>query len=493
MAKRAPDTMRRRPADLVGSVLSALRRDFLVNRYAPAIDRSSFRQNARARAVARLVRVRLYVAPFLATLALVFAFFEPTAWRRAVLFPAVATMFVLSYVEWVRVRSRGVQVLSMPLNLCTMVVGQIALAFATGGLLSPVVTAMVLVAIASAVFVEAPLVYLLVEGLQVPALWGMALVHTSSWPVDTLVPQLLGEASSLEHGPAPWIFASIYTVLLNAAVRLGGQLRDLFSELFDDAIAERDRALSMHAEQARALTALSAELAHELKNPLASVKGLATLIARDAQGKAKDRLTVLRGEVDRMQGILDELLDFSRPLVPLCMEDVDLAQLARDVSRLYEATAADNAVELQLSAAAPVQLRCDPRKVRQILINLMQNAIDASPAGSRVELDICARAGLAHLSVADRGAGLDPSVADRLFEPGMTTKEQGSGLGLVIARSLARQHGGELSLRPRSGGGAVAELSLPLEPAQPAQPMLDTAAAEPAEAVPASHPLSEAP
>lgn len=434
-------------------------------RLAPAIDRTSFRQNASERAASRLVRVRLYVAPVLGGLAAVFAFFEPVYWRKAVLFPVVAVLFLLSYIEWLRIRAYGVQALSMPLNIGVMLLGQIALAFATGGLFSPAIAAMLLVATVAAVFAEARWVYLFIECLQVPAVWCMAYVHAYGWPVPTLIPQMFGSAGALEHGTAPWVLASLFTLMLNAAARLGLYLRELFAELFDEAIAERDRALAMNAEQARALTTLSAELAHELKNPLASVKGLSALVARDVQGKAADRLQVLRGEVDRMQGILDELLDFSRPLVPLAMEDVELAELAHQVARLYEATAAERGVQLQLSASEPVHLRCDPRKIRQIVINLIQNALDASADAAErvVEVEVCSKAGNAHLRVADRGAGIAPDVVDSLFEPGVTTKEHGSGIGLVVARSLARQHNGELTLAGRAGGGALAELTLPLQ------------------------------
>lgn len=434
---------------------------------APEIDRTAFRESARERAVGRLVRARLYVVPVLGTLALTFAFFEPTPWRKAVLYPAVAMLFVLSCAEWVRHLVHGVNALTVPLNVGVMSVAQIGIAFATGGLFSPAIAGMVLVATLAAVFAQTSTVYLFVGLLQVPAIWLMAWVHGYNWPVATLIPRLFGDAGALEHGLAPWLVATLYTLLFGGAVQIGALLRNVFGELFDEAIGERDRALAMHAEQARTLTALSAELAHELKNPLASVKGLSALVARQAQGKAAERLAVLRGEVDRMHGILDELLDFSRPLVPLMMEDVELTALASEVARLYEATAAERAVALRISADAPVRLRCDPRKIRQVLINLIQNALDASSCGGAVDITVAAlpASGVAEararLVVIDHGAGIDPDLAGRLFEPGVTTKEHGSGLGLVVARSLASQHGGELSLRAGAAGGAVAELILP--------------------------------
>jgi signal transduction histidine kinase len=87
--------------------------------------------------------------------------------------------------------------------------------------------------------------------------------------------------------------------------------------------------------------------------------------------------------------------------------------------------------------------------------------------------------------VGDRGAGIDPGIAGNLFEPGVTTKEHGSGIGLVVARSLARQHSGELTLRSRSGGGALAELTLPLQPAEAAAQLASGVQTKPSIPVPA--------
>jgi signal transduction histidine kinase len=164
------------------------------------------------------------------------------------------------------------------------------------------------------------------------------------------------------------------------------------------------------------------------------------------------------------------------------------------VARLYEATAAESGVQLQLSASAQVHLRCDPRKIRQIVINLIQNALEASAvsAQSEIQIEVLERAGNAHLTVADRGPGIDPGIARSLFEPGVTTKEHGSGIGLVVARSLARQHGGELTLSARPSGGAVAELTLPLVAATTQASLAGAVPADPSNMPMPAKPVREA-
>jgi signal transduction histidine kinase len=138
--------------------------------------------------------------------------------------------------------------------------------------------------------------------------------------------------------------------------------------------------------------------------------------------------------------------------------------LCHEVAALHEGLAQERGVALEIEAAE-VPARCDPRKVKQVLINVVQNALDASPPGAEVRIEAEPLAGGARVRVLDRGRGLDPALAAAVFDPGVTTKPRGSGIGLTVARALARQHGGELALLPRDGGGTVAELTLPAEPA----------------------------
>lgn len=428
---------------------------------------------------ARILRARLVIAPVLGSLALTFAFFEPTPWRKTVVRCGVAVIFSLSLVEFARYRKFGRKAVNLPFNVWLTVLIQLVFICATGGLFSPALPVILVMAFMASVLGESVTV-VGVLAMALPAAWGFAFVHAYGWPVPSLLPAIYGGAQTLERGPAPWIAASLFTVMLSTASRVGLLLQKVFETLYADAVTARDRSLALHAEQSRTMTLLSSEIAHELKNPLASLKGLGGLIAKDVDGRTAERVKVLRGEIDRMQKILEEFLTFSRPLVPLSLAEGDLSDLARDVARLHEASANDASVTLDVDAPEPVVLRCDVRKLRQVLINLVQNALDASPAGGKVILRVARSHGRVSVSVLDEGAGLAPEVAERVFTPFVTSKEHGSGIGLVVARSLSRQHGGELELGPRQDGpGLRAELTLPLVP--PIEPAME--AASPADGV----------
>ena len=423
----------------------------------------SLAESARQLVLTKAIRLRLVIAPTLGALALTFAFFEPTRWRRATLASAVVLLFGLSLIEWYRHRRYGLRAVLVPLNLILTVVGQLLIVSATGGLLSPAIPALLVMVMLSGLLTDRTTLIALV-GLIAPAWWSLALLHASGGAGGSLIPALFGGAQPIERSAAPYIAASLYSVMLLAVARVGRALQGTFEELYAEGLEERDRALALHREQGRTLTTLSAEIAHELKNPLSSVKGLAALVAKESQGKSAERIAVLRKEVDRMQGILEEFLNFSRPLVPLALSELSLAELAREVVRLHEGSALERGVRITVACSGDVRLRGDPRKLRQVLINLLQNALDASPRDSAVMVRVEGDAERARVAVLDRGMGIPPEFGERVFEAGVTDKEHGSGLGLVVARSLARQHGGELTLSNGSEGGAIAELTLPFAP-----------------------------
>ena len=302
-----------------------------------------------------------------------------------------------------------------------------------------------------------------VMGIGMAALVWLLAVISANGLIANLIPPLFGGGS---HVPQPGVLlyskAGALSLLVGWAAVISSALRDVSREIVGDAIDARDEVLADHEAHRRELTALSGELAHELKNPLTNIKGLAVLVSREVEGRAAERVALLQGEVDRMEDILQRFLTFSRPLLPLSLEEVDLAELCASVLALHEGMAHERGTTLRMQRTEVVPISCDPRKIKQILINLMQNAIEASPARVAVELSVVSSAdGGARVEVVDSGTGVTEAVRAHLFEPGTTTKTRGTGLGLALARGLARQHGGDLTLENRAGGGCTATLTLP--------------------------------
>jgi signal transduction histidine kinase len=408
-----------------------------------------------------LAGARVVATPVFLAIALWLAWSEPATWRRVLVPVVVAALVSFFVLEWVRWRRRGFAPGATTRNLTAAILGVSVISFGTGGLGSPFLYVGAVLGVIAGIFVPWPANGLL--GLyQIAVAWSfVGLAATGLVPDFNLV--AFGGGATLPV-PLAWsvTHAAVLTFVYAFGVGAGLAVRASFDRMVLRTAAAQEESLRVHAGRAEELTALSAEIAHELKNPLASVKGLAALLGQNlTDGKGAERLAVLRREVDRMQTVLDEFLNFSRPLVPLALGDSDVGGLCRDVAALHEGMARERAIEIAVRAE-PVPVRCDPRKAKQVLINLVQNAIDASPPGSAVEIEAERLAGGgARVRVLDRGRGVEPGLSAEVFSPGVTTKPGGSGLGLTIARALARQHGGDVSLAPRPGGGTAAEVRLP--------------------------------
>jgi len=230
-------------------------------------------------------------------------------------------------------------------------------------------------------------------------------------------------------------------------------------------LAERREELCDESEgRTRALEGIAARLAHEVKNPLAAIKGLSTHVARSAtDDKVKERLTIVAAEAERLQEIVDGFLSFSRGLDDLAVGPTRPYDIARELSLLLETRAADAGVTLEVRGSRELTLQADGKKLRQALLNLVLNAMQASPRGSTVTLEVAKSCGdgAAVVRVMDRGAGMTPDILERIRKPYYTTKEGGSGLGIAVARGIIEQHGGSLRFESASGRGTTATVVLP--------------------------------
>ena len=212
---------------------------------------------------------------------------------------------------------------------------------------------------------------------------------------------------------------------------------------------ERDAAERQSLE---ALARAGAGLAHQLRTPLATVKGSCQLLMEEGGPLAGDRrLAAVLEQSERMDRLLGELLDYARPARP---EPAELS-VAEAIGEL-----AGQEPGLRLVTGGELRVRADPEHLHQILGNLVANAREASPEGAPVEVSARRRSEGIEIRIADRGPGPGPE-PEGLFEPYLTTRADGTGLGLPIARSLARANGGEVELGAGPTGGGVARVLLP--------------------------------
>jgi signal transduction histidine kinase len=180
-----------------------------------------------------------------------------------------------------------------------------------------------------------------------------------------------------------------------------------------------------------------------------------------------ERLAIVAAEADRLQAIVDGFLTFSRGLDDLRLDATRPHDLARELVLLLETRANDNGVSLVVTGDQALTVHADARKLRQALLNLVLNAMQASPRDKAVTIDI-GRAcdGRARIKVIDEGVGMSPDVLERIRKPYFTTKEGGSGLGVAVSRGIIEQHGGQLKYDSAPGKGTIVTIELPPD-AQP--------------------------
>lgn len=239
-----------------------------------------------------------------------------------------------------------------------------------------------------------------------------------------------------------------------------------FNTMADRLAAAREAA--RRAEREAAWREVARRIAHELRNPLTAmryalhrVQRRVDRVAENDRDAVSHSLGAMLQELESLSAMADAFAQYARMPEPR-LEPVDLAEVAEAAARLHE----PEAVRLE-RAAAPVPVRGDRLLLSRALHNLVINAREASRDGAPVEIRVTAANGRAVVEVLDRGAGLPEGPSDRLFDPYVSTKNRGSGLGLSMVRDVARQHGGEVRLEPREGGGARARLELPLDESPP--------------------------
>ncbi|MEO2002932.1 MAG: ATP-binding protein, partial [Candidatus Poribacteria bacterium] len=237
----------------------------------------------------------------------------------------------------------------------------------------------------------------------------------------------------------------------------------MLGRAFNDMTLQLRRSQEELLEHERLATAgqMAATFAHEIRNPLSSIKMMLQLAGEQtAEEKTARYVENTLEEIDRLNGIVEEMLDFARP-APLTMAQTRLDETMRDVLELMSANLARHGIEVALVSDPDPVAHADPEALKRAFLNILLNAVQAQPDGGEVGVSIVVEDTVIWVVVEDRGPGFSDEAMASLFRPFHTTKTRGSGLGLATTKGLIERHRGELSVENRPDGGARVSIRMP--------------------------------
>jgi PAS domain S-box-containing protein len=216
------------------------------------------------------------------------------------------------------------------------------------------------------------------------------------------------------------------------------------------------------SEKMAAIGELATYMAHEIRNPLFAIGGFANSLLRmeSLDEKAREKAEVIRSEAQRLDNILKTTLNFARPNVS-SEGRVDVNKVAEETMRLMSMGCGDRRIDPALELAPSlVKAKGDPEMLKQCLVNMIKNSIEAMPQGGSLTLRTGVRGSRVFVEVEDTGHGIPRALRDKIFNPFFSTKEKGSGLGLAMIKKIVEEMGGEVELQSQEGHGARVTLLL---------------------------------
>ena len=228
------------------------------------------------------------------------------------------------------------------------------------------------------------------------------------------------------------------------------------------------RSLRREIERSQRLASvgrLAAGVAHEIRNPLSSIKGFATYFKERYPDNARDQqtATIMIQEVDRLNRVVGQLLEFARP-VAIKPQATNLNTLIDDSIKLIEKQAGASGIHIKTRNSIQVsEILVDPDRLNQVLLNIYLNAIESMPDGGELNIELSSAPGAdgVDIVIADTGCGISPEDLSNIFDPYYTTKSSGTGLGLAIAHNIIEAIGGQIQVKSQPGQGTTFRITLP--------------------------------
>jgi len=241
--------------------------------------------------------------------------------------------------------------------------------------------------------------------------------------------------------------------------------RALFKATTPELASQREQLLVevRKGEQMKAVATLAAGLAHEIKNPLASIKTFTESLDghySDPEFRKKFK-RIVGGEVERINLIVQQLLEFAKPVPPKLMP-LEVAQVVDDTLEFLGGEFVKRQVAVNRRYDAKVRILGDPQQLKQVFLNLVLNSLDAMNGHGKLDVQTAVEGSDLVASIADNGSGIAPKDLPHVFEPFYTTKSNGTGLGLAVVHGIVKEHGGRIQIQSQAGQGTTMRLYLPI-------------------------------
>jgi two-component system sensor histidine kinase HydH len=225
---------------------------------------------------------------------------------------------------------------------------------------------------------------------------------------------------------------------------------------------ENEIARSRHLNS---IGSLAAGVAHEIRNPLSSIKGFAVYFKERLSGNKEDEQTadVMIAETERLNSVISQLIEFARPL-ELKKEEVQFAELVQHAIKLIAADAQKNKISVEIDAVANLpELEVDPDKIKQVLLNIFLNSLAALKEGGNLKIELSPGTDNLTVIISDNGTGIEKMDLPKIYDPYFTSKPAGTGLGLAVVQKIMEAHGGRIDVKSTIGEGTKVFLYFPFQ------------------------------
>lgn len=248
---------------------------------------------------------------------------------------------------------------------------------------------------------------------------------------------------------------------LHAAISYHGGRPAISGTILDVTESKLSEQRLIRSEKLSVVGQLAAGVAHEIRNPLTALKGFTQLLYKSADHN-RGYYEMMLTELERINYIVGEFMLLSKPTSSQQLVPYDMSKLLDDIVPIMQSQAIITNANLEVRAERNLpNVVCEVNQIKQVLINLMKNGIEAMPQGGQLDVRLRAEDGHVVFEVADEGSGIPSDVLNRLGEPFLTTKEKGTGLGLTVCFKIIQNHGGTLTFASEPGKGTVATVRLP--------------------------------